>query len=144
MPLGQISIVSVLPAGQGATVTAFILSIKLGEFECDERGLRLAQEDGDSAQCARVLPAVPTSKSHYVWASQPIGLCVRVCVCVHEITLLNVIIVNQHLSVFSPFPLPLCSIIHTFVIYSLEEKWLNNARYFRLNLLKTSAEEGFF
>lgn len=81
--LWKISIVFVLSAWRQATVTAFILPIKLGEFECDERGLRLAREEGDGAQCARALPAVPASESHYGWASQLYGggeaECVRVC-----------------------------------------------------------------
>lgn len=59
--LWKISIVFGLPAWRQATVTAFILPIKIGEFECDERGLRLAREEGDGAQCARALPAVPAS-----------------------------------------------------------------------------------
>lgn len=86
--LWKISIVFVLPAWRQATVTAFILPIKLGEFECDERGLRLAREEGDGAQCAWALPAVPATESHYGWASQlywgggaSVCVCLYVCVC---------------------------------------------------------------
>lgn len=91
--LWKIRIVFGLPAWGRATVTAFILPIKLGEFECDARGLRLAREEGDGAQCAQALPAVPASEAHYVWVSQLHGgklccvsprvrvrWCVRVCV----------------------------------------------------------------
>lgn len=41
-------------------VTVFI-SIKVGGFEFDKHGLRLAQAKGDNAQCAQALPAVPLS-----------------------------------------------------------------------------------
>ncbi len=104
--LWKISIVFVLPAWRQATVTAFILPIKLGEFECDERGLRLAREEGDGAQCARALPAVPASESHYGWASQLYGgvgwvcVCVWVCLCVSEwypTPLLTLIALNKNL-----------------------------------------------